>query len=86
VTRELAKSLHSPFAAAAVDYGRYEAARTRKALSTSVLAHPSKDMLDELRNLTSGIQKIVMSFKEASKRCCALTEGDSYYLITTNYG
>ena len=48
------------------------------AAETSVAPASSKDILDELRNCATSVGRIVTSFKEASIRCCQLTEACAY--------
>ncbi len=36
---------------------------------------PSKDIIDELKNIGASVTKLVAIFETASKRCCDLTEG-----------
>ena len=44
----------------------------------SVAPTSSRDILDELRNCATSVGRLVSSFKEASKRCCQLTEACAY--------
>lgn len=57
-------------------YGDRERVILIAEISTASLS--SKDILDELRNCALSVTKLVKSFKEASKRCCQLTEGCAY--------
>ena len=41
----------------------------------SSLNQPSKDIIDELKNIGASVTKLVAIFETASKRCCDLTEG-----------
>ena len=41
----------------------------------SSLTQPSKDIIDELKNIGSSVAKLMATFEAASKRCCDLTEG-----------
>jgi hypothetical protein len=43
--------------------------------SFSNLNQPSKDIIDELKNIGSSVAKLMACFEAASKRCCDLTEG-----------
>lgn len=37
--------------------------------------HPSKDIIDELKNIGTSVPKLIAVLEAASKRCCDLTEG-----------
>ena len=64
-------------------YGELE----REILIGEIVIGPvsSKDILDELRSLSQSVPKLVNSFKEASKRCCQLTEGCAYPFLIEAY-
>lgn len=38
-------------------------------------SNPSKDIIDELKNIGASVPKVISVFEAASKRCCDLTEG-----------
>ena len=71
--RELARSLYSPFKPYVSKYGEYESALLLQDLVNNT--QTSKDLIDELRNVSQSVNKVVTSFGNASKRCCDLTEG-----------
>jgi len=74
--RELAKIFFSPFMSHVARYGERERVILIAEISTAHVS--SKDILDELRNCAISVSKLVRSFREASKRCCQLTEGCAY--------
>jgi len=75
----LARALHSPFSIVTVGrFGQLQSARLRRELAQTALAQPGKDMLDELRALSSAVVKLNSSYCSASKRCCDLTEGSNF--------
>jgi hypothetical protein len=49
--------------------------RSRLQQEMSEMSGSSKDIIDELKNVSSSVAKVVASFENASKRCCQLTEG-----------
>ena len=65
--------LFSPFRTHVSKYGSYEANLLGAELTGSTPI--SKDIIDELRNVSLSVQRLVATFTEASKRCCDLTEG-----------
>jgi hypothetical protein len=71
--RELAKVFFAPFRSHVAKYGE----REQKLLLADITSGTatSKDILDELRNVSVSVNKLVASFKDASKRCCDMTEG-----------
>ena len=72
--RELGKALFQPFRTHVKEYGKYQSNILLSELVSN--AQPSKDLIDELRNISISVPKLVQSFAEASKQCCDLTEGN----------
>ncbi|XP_059098482.1 conserved oligomeric Golgi complex subunit 7-like [Tigriopus californicus] len=75
-SRELGQLLFQPFKLHTAKYGQYEATRLQLELESNT--QTSKDIIDELRNVTGSVNKLMEAFTEASRRCCDLTEGCAY--------
>ena len=74
--RELAKVFYAPFKTHTAKYGDREKQLLLAELSAG--STTSKDIIDELRNVSTSVPKLVGLFKEASRRCCDLTEGCAF--------
>lgn len=73
--RDLCKYFFAPFKTHVAKYSQYESSLLLSHLVEST--QTSKDIIDELRNVSNSVPKLVASFTAASKRCCDLTEGMS---------
>lgn len=75
--RELGRALYSPFRAHVAKYAHWESALLASEARSRLAPPVSKDLIDELRNVSQLVSRMATVFSEASKRCCDVTEGES---------
>jgi hypothetical protein len=74
--RELARTLFAPFRSYVAAYGQMESSQLLSELVSTTVT--SKDIIDELRNISLSVSKMVLMFSSAAKRCCTLTEACAF--------